>query len=178
MVRIKKWILIFGPKISVLGPKIRFLPYDPNFGQWPIFSHRHDGWFPTLGSIFRLSVPELQFFVKKTWLTHQKVFPLPTVRAPSASNSPGALSPARFALGLDKKKWKFNWKCWSIKRFVTQVCDFCLPPGSEDASKMHGENNSELWTLIVMSNHFIWDWMQHWIEKYNVPNVASSLSCH
>ena len=23
----------FGPKISVFGPKIRFLPYDPNFGQ-------------------------------------------------------------------------------------------------------------------------------------------------
>ena len=74
------------------------------------------------------------------------------------------------------KKWKCNWKCWSIKRFVTQVCDFCLPPGSEDASKMHGKNNSELWTLMMVSNHFIWDWMQHKIEKYNVPNVSKS--CH
>ena len=29
MVRIKKWDLFFGPKISVFGPKIRFLPYAP-----------------------------------------------------------------------------------------------------------------------------------------------------
>ena len=42
MVNLKKWVF-FGPKISVFGPKIRFLPYDPNFGQWPIFSPRHDG---------------------------------------------------------------------------------------------------------------------------------------
>ena len=34
MVSPKKW-MFFGPKISVFGPKIRFLPYDPNFGQWP-----------------------------------------------------------------------------------------------------------------------------------------------
>ena len=31
-------------------------------------------------------------FVKKIRLTRQKVFPLPTVGAPSASNSPSALS--------------------------------------------------------------------------------------
>ena len=29
MVRVKKWLLFFGPKISVYGPKIRFLPYAP-----------------------------------------------------------------------------------------------------------------------------------------------------
>ena len=29
MVRVKKWLLFFGPKISVFGPKIRFLPYAP-----------------------------------------------------------------------------------------------------------------------------------------------------
>ena len=34
---------LFWPKISVFGQKIRFLPYDPNFGRWPIFSPRHDG---------------------------------------------------------------------------------------------------------------------------------------
>ena len=33
----------FGPKISVFGPKIQFLPYDPNFGWWPIFSPWRDG---------------------------------------------------------------------------------------------------------------------------------------
>ena len=31
-------------------------------------------------------------FLKKIWPTLQKVFPLPTLRAPSASNSPSALS--------------------------------------------------------------------------------------
>ena len=29
MVRVKKWASFFGPKISVFGPKIRFLPYAP-----------------------------------------------------------------------------------------------------------------------------------------------------
>ena len=43
MVNPKEWTPFFGPKISDFGPKIRFLPYDPNFGQWPIFSPRHDG---------------------------------------------------------------------------------------------------------------------------------------
>ena len=42
MVNPQKWDLFFGPKISVFGPKIRFLPYDPNFGR-SIFSPRHDG---------------------------------------------------------------------------------------------------------------------------------------
>ena len=45
----------------------------------------------------------MAFFVKKkqTWLTRQKVFPLPTVGAPSASNSPSALSArARWARAL------------------------------------------------------------------------------
>ena len=43
MVRVQKWIPFFGPKISVFGQKIWFLPYDPNFRWWPIFSPRHDG---------------------------------------------------------------------------------------------------------------------------------------
>ena len=29
MVNPQKWLLFFGPKISVFGPKIRFLPYAP-----------------------------------------------------------------------------------------------------------------------------------------------------
>ena len=48
--------LFFGPKISVFGQKIQFLPYDPNFGHWPICSPRSDGSFPTWESIFRLFV--------------------------------------------------------------------------------------------------------------------------
>ena len=43
MVRIKKCMPFFGPKISVFGQKIQFLPYHPNFRWWPIFSPCHDG---------------------------------------------------------------------------------------------------------------------------------------
>ena len=54
--------LFFGPKISVFGPKIQFLPYGPNFGLQSVHSPRRDRSFLTLGTIFRLSVPELQPF--------------------------------------------------------------------------------------------------------------------
>ena len=82
----------FGPKILVFGQKIQFLPYDPNFGQRPVCSPRRDGLFPTLVTIFNFSFPSYGRFPKKIWPTLQKVFPLPTLRAPSASNSPSALS--------------------------------------------------------------------------------------
>ena len=55
----------FWAKKLGFRPKIRFFPYDPNFGRWPICSPRSDGSFPTLGTLFRLSVPELQLFPKK-----------------------------------------------------------------------------------------------------------------
>ena len=117
--------------------------------------------------------PHFVCFFLKPWA------PLKYLFAETNSSSTSNQKIKHWSYWSIRKKWKCNWKCWSIKRFVTQVCDFCLPPGSEDASKMHGENNSELWTLMVMSNHFIWDWMQHRIGKRNVPNVASSFwSCH
>ena len=62
MVRIKKLIFFFEPKISVIGQNIRFLPYDPHFGQRPVCSPRRGHLFPTLATIFRLSIPELQQF--------------------------------------------------------------------------------------------------------------------
>ena len=50
--------------------------------------------FPCWGQFFDFSFPSYGCFCKKkkTWPTRQKVFPLPTVRALSASNSPSALS--------------------------------------------------------------------------------------
>ena len=38
MVRVQKWLLFFEPKISVFGPQIRILPYDPNFVDGPVFT--------------------------------------------------------------------------------------------------------------------------------------------
>ena len=53
--------------------------------------------------------------VLKTWPTYQKVLPLPTVRTPSASNSPSALSaqafgPVRFSC-KDKIQSLFSLYC-------------------------------------------------------------------
>ena len=39
----------FGPETSVFGPNIRYLPYDPNFGQWPVCSPWRDRSFSTFG---------------------------------------------------------------------------------------------------------------------------------
>ena len=91
----------FGPEISVLGRKIRILPYNPNFGQQPVCSPRRDL------SFFDFSFPSYGLFRNKTQLMRQKVFPLPRHRLPEialAHRLPVialALS-ARFARGLDK----------------------------------------------------------------------------
>ena len=52
----------FGPKSSVFGPKVRFLPCDPKFCQSPVCSLRRDNSFPTFGTIFWLLVSELRSF--------------------------------------------------------------------------------------------------------------------
>ena len=49
-----------------------------------------NGLFVALGETFHFRVTAI--FIKKTWLKRQKVFPHPTAGAPSASNSPSALS--------------------------------------------------------------------------------------
>ena len=70
---------LVGPKISVFGPKI-FVALGETVHFQP--SERL--------STFRFWVTVL-FVKKKTRPTRQKVFPHPTVGAPSASNSPSAL---------------------------------------------------------------------------------------
>ena len=49
-------------------------------------------WFPPWERFFDFPFRSYSCFRKKIWLTCQKVFPLPTVGAPSASNSLSALS--------------------------------------------------------------------------------------
>ena len=85
--------IFFGPQNSKFGPKICFLPYDPRFGQRPVCSPRKDCPFCTLGSILGLSFSSYaRWAFTVYWPMSQKVFPHPTVRAPSASNSPSAFS--------------------------------------------------------------------------------------
>ena len=85
----------FGPKSRFLIQESNFCNTTPILVKRPVCSPWRDGSFPTLGSIFLLFVSEL--CREKTRSTCQKVFPLPTVGALSASNSPSALS------GLDKR---------------------------------------------------------------------------
>ena len=70
-----------------LGPKYQFLALKP------VCSPQRDGSTPTLISIFDFSFPSYGRFRKeKKRSLHQKVSPLPTLEALSASNSPSALS--------------------------------------------------------------------------------------
>ena len=55
-------VFFWAQNLGFFGQKIRFLPYDPKFGQRPVCSLWRGHSFPTLGTIFRLSVPELQQF--------------------------------------------------------------------------------------------------------------------
>ena len=92
MVRVQKWLLFLGPKFRFLVQKSDFCHKNPilvndlgmtvNFPPWERFFD-----FPFLS---------YNSFRKKIRLTRQKVFPLPTVGAPSASNSPSAVSAQAF----------------------------------------------------------------------------------
>ena len=79
MVSLRKWLLFLGPKISVFAPKIRFLPYDPNFSRWPILALVMAVNFPPWERFFDFPFRSYSCFRKKILLTAQKVFPLPTV---------------------------------------------------------------------------------------------------
>ena len=87
-----KKCMFFWAKISVSGRKIQCLPYDPNFGQRPVCSPRRDRSFPNFGSHFStFCFRATAVCVRKPGWRVKKSSP-PTVRAPSASNSPSALS--------------------------------------------------------------------------------------
>ena len=85
-------VCLFGPNISVFGPKIRYLPHDPNFVNVLFVALREMVYFQPSERFFDFSFLTYGRFRKRTWLTRQKVLPLPTVGVPSASNSPSALS--------------------------------------------------------------------------------------
>ena len=121
MVNPQKCSLFFGPKISVLGRKIRFLPYDPNFGQQTDCSARRDRSFPTF------PFPSYGRSRKKKTDYASKSRAPPPVRAPSARNSPRALSAQARRAGKKpkpiqicnlfifltcKSKYKNQRKCW------------------------------------------------------------------
>ena len=93
MVSPKKWVIFFGPENSIFGPKIRFCFTTPTFDNGLFVALGQTDHFAPWDRFFDFSFPSYSLFVKrKSQSTHQKVFPHPPVRAPSASNSPSALS--------------------------------------------------------------------------------------
>ena len=98
MVRIKKWYPFFGPKFQFLAKKSDFCHTTPISVNSPFVALRVTVHFPPWERFFDFPFPSYSHFRKKIRLTQQKVFPLPTVGAPSASNSPGALSAQARAL--------------------------------------------------------------------------------
>ena len=92
--RIKKWAFFFGPKSWFWAKKFDFCHTTPILVNGPFVALEETVHFPRWERFFYFLFPSYgRFRKKKTWPMRQKVFPLPTVGAPSASNS-----------GLEKEK--------------------------------------------------------------------------
>ena len=96
MVRTKKWVFFFGPKNSDFGPKIRFSYGNLFFCTESRIAQVVTQILRPTDLVYDFLFPSYARFREGTRPMPQKVLPHPTVRAPSASNSPSALSaPAR-----------------------------------------------------------------------------------
>merc|ERR1712012_1116848 len=89
---LKSGSLFFGPKFRFLAQKSNFCHTTPIFVDDPFLALVMTVNFPPWKRFFDFPFWSYSCFRKKIWLTAQKVFPPPTVGAPSASNSPSALS--------------------------------------------------------------------------------------
>merc|ERR1712107_548302 len=84
--------LFFGPKFRFLAKKSTFCHTTPILVDDPFLALDMTVNFPPWKRFFDFPIRSYSCFRKKIRLTAQKVFPPPTVGAPSASNSPSALS--------------------------------------------------------------------------------------
>jgi len=84
--------LFLGPKFRFLAKKSDFCHTTPIFVDDPFLALDMTVNFPPWKRFFDFPFRSYSCFRKKIRLTAQKVFPPPTVGAPSASNSPSALS--------------------------------------------------------------------------------------
>ena len=96
------------------------------------------------------------FVKKKTWPTRQKVFPLPTVRALSASNSPSALSAhALQARALHARAW---WQLLGHNAVkVDNVTKAMLVSSNDSTQQLKAEAMSRFlsWNFIKLSSRII-----------------------
>ena len=112
-------------KIGFLGQKCRYLAANASFGMSLALGMMVN--FRPLERFFDFPFRSYSCFCKKIRLTCQKVFPLPTVGALSASNSPSALS--AHARGLDKRVKSLRFcpqKPSDILLFEKYVCFACM----------------------------------------------------
>merc|ERR1712147_600985 len=84
--------LFLGPKFRFLAKKSDFCHTTPIFVDDPFLALDMTVNFPPWKRFFDFPFRSYSCFRKKIRLTAQKVFPPPTVGAPSASKSPSALS--------------------------------------------------------------------------------------
>merc|ERR1712240_342572 len=82
--------LFLGPKFQFLAKKSDFCHTTPIFVDDPFLALVMTVNFPPWKRFFDFPFRSYSCFRKKIQLTAQKVFPPPTVGAPSASNSPSA----------------------------------------------------------------------------------------
>ena len=101
MVRIKKCMFFLAQNLGFWPKNPIFCHKTPILVNSPFVALRVTVHFPPWERFSDFPFPIYSRFRKKKQLMRQKVFPLPTVRAPSASNSPSALR-AQALRGLDK----------------------------------------------------------------------------
>ena len=82
----------FWPEISIFGQKSNFCHTTPILVNDPFLALGMTVNFPPWERFFDFPFRSYSCLRKKIRLTCQKLFPLPTVGAPSASNSPSGLS--------------------------------------------------------------------------------------
>ena len=92
MVRVQKWPPFLGPKFQFLAKKSNFCHTTPILFNDPFLALTMTVNFWPWERFFDFSFWSYSCLRKKIRLTCQKVFPLPTVGTPSASNSPTPLS--------------------------------------------------------------------------------------
>merc|ERR1712147_209506 len=92
--------LFFGPKFRFLVQKSDFCHTTPILVDDPILALGMTVNFPPWERFFDFPFRSYSCFRKKIQLTHQKVFPPPTVGVPSASKSPSALSAQALRAGV------------------------------------------------------------------------------
>ena len=121
----KSECLFFGPKFQFLAQKSDFCHTTPIFVDDPFLALDMTVNFPPWKRFFDFPFRSYSCFRKKIRLTAQKVFPPPTVGAPSASNSPSALSARALILNRNHgQSFMIVWLQYLADDTLSEAGDF------------------------------------------------------